>query len=80
MILRCVKFQLRPLNACRLFFQRTRAAFEAKLQRSSRATDFRVPQSICTMFNVMVDAKAQSAKLCAMDLDQEVAWTREKKT
>lgn len=52
--------------------ERTRAAFEAKLQRSSRATDFRVPQSICTMFNVMVDAKAQSAKLCAMDLGQEV--------
>ncbi|XP_061730495.1 calcium-dependent secretion activator 1 isoform X4 [Nerophis ophidion] len=51
--------------------KRTRAAFEAKLQRSSRATDFRVPQSICTMFNVMVDAKVQSAKLCAMDLDQE---------
>uniref|UniRef100_A0A8D3DXX8 Ca2+-dependent activator protein for secretion a n=1 Tax=Scophthalmus maximus TaxID=52904 RepID=A0A8D3DXX8_SCOMX len=51
--------------------KRTRAAFEAKLQRSSRATDFRVPQSICTMFNVMVDAKAQSAKLCAMDLGQE---------
>nr|XP_057921748.1 calcium-dependent secretion activator 1 isoform X9 [Doryrhamphus excisus] len=51
--------------------KRTRAAFEAKLQRSSRATDFRVPQSICTMFNVMVDAKAQSAKLCAVDLDQE---------
>ncbi|XP_061687294.1 calcium-dependent secretion activator 1 isoform X2 [Syngnathoides biaculeatus] len=51
--------------------KRTRAAFEGKLQRSSRTTDFRVPQSICTMFNVMVDAKAQSAKLCAMDLDQE---------
>ncbi|XP_029357057.1 calcium-dependent secretion activator 1 isoform X3 [Echeneis naucrates] len=51
--------------------KRTRAAFETKLQRSSRAIDFRVPQSICTMFNVMVDAKAQSAKLCAMDLGQE---------
>ncbi|KAG7229495.1 hypothetical protein INR49_031919 [Caranx melampygus] len=51
--------------------KRTRAAFEAKLQRSSRSIDFRVPQSICTMFNVMVDAKAQSAKLCAMDLGQE---------
>ncbi|XP_070405206.1 calcium-dependent secretion activator 1 isoform X2 [Nothobranchius furzeri] len=51
--------------------KRTRAAFEAKLQRSSRTTDFRVPQSICTMFNVMVDAKAQAAKLCAMDLEQE---------
>ncbi|XP_047439265.1 calcium-dependent secretion activator 1 isoform X15 [Mugil cephalus] len=51
--------------------KRTRAAFEAKLQKSSRATDFRVPQSICTMFNVMVDARAQAAKLCAMDLGQE---------
>ncbi|XP_045078858.1 calcium-dependent secretion activator 1 isoform X4 [Coregonus clupeaformis] len=51
--------------------KRTRVAFEAKLQKSSRTTDFRVPQSICTMFNVMVDAKAQSAKLCAMELGQE---------
>ncbi|KAL0978535.1 hypothetical protein UPYG_G00171820 [Umbra pygmaea] len=51
--------------------KRTRGAFEAKLQRSSRTTDFRVPQSICTMFNVMVDAKAQSAKLCAMEQGQE---------
>ncbi|XP_014886003.1 calcium-dependent secretion activator 1 isoform X2 [Poecilia latipinna] len=51
--------------------KRTRAAFEAKLQRSSRTTDFRVPQSICTMFNVMVDAKSQSAKLCEVDLGQE---------
>ncbi|XP_026162370.1 calcium-dependent secretion activator 1 isoform X8 [Mastacembelus armatus] len=51
--------------------KRTRTAFEAKLQKSSRGTDFRIPQSICTMFNVMVDAKVQSAKLCAMDLGQE---------
>ncbi|XP_023649781.1 calcium-dependent secretion activator 1 isoform X3 [Paramormyrops kingsleyae] len=51
--------------------RRTRAAFESKLQKSSRTTDFRVPQSICTMFNVMVDAKAQSAKLCAMEQGQE---------
>ncbi|XP_050978411.1 calcium-dependent secretion activator 1 isoform X5 [Labeo rohita] len=51
--------------------KRTRAAFEVKLQKSPRTTDFRVPQSICTMFNVMVDARAQSAKLCAMELSQE---------
>ncbi|XP_038872724.1 calcium-dependent secretion activator 1 isoform X5 [Salvelinus namaycush] len=51
--------------------KRTRVAFEAKLQKSSRTTDLRVPQCICTMFNVMVDAKAQSAKLCAMELGQE---------
>ncbi|XP_072522584.1 calcium-dependent secretion activator 1 isoform X3 [Salminus brasiliensis] len=51
--------------------KRTRIAFEVKLQKSSRTTDFRVPQSICTMFNVMVDAKVQSAKLCTMELGQE---------
>uniref|UniRef100_A0A8C5Q442 Calcium-dependent secretion activator 1 n=1 Tax=Leptobrachium leishanense TaxID=445787 RepID=A0A8C5Q442_9ANUR len=51
--------------------KRTRIAFEAKLQKTSRSTDFRVPQSICTMFNVMVDAKAQSTKLCSMELGQE---------
>ncbi|XP_064155395.1 calcium-dependent secretion activator 1-like isoform X14 [Anguilla rostrata] len=51
--------------------KRTRAAFESKLQKSSRSTDFRIPQSICTMFNVMVDAKDQSAKLCALEMGQE---------
>ncbi|KAM9444175.1 calcium-dependent secretion activator 1 isoform 1-T1 [Clarias gariepinus] len=51
--------------------KRTRVAFEVKLQKSSRTTDFRVPQSICTMFNVMVDARAQAAKLCAMEVGQE---------
>ncbi|KAF4112425.1 calcium-dependent secretion activator 1 isoform X1 [Onychostoma macrolepis] len=51
--------------------KRTRAAFESKLTKSSRSTDFRIPLSLCTMFNVMVDAKDQSAKLCAMELGQE---------
>ncbi|XP_067854937.1 calcium-dependent secretion activator 1 isoform X2 [Heptranchias perlo] len=51
--------------------KRTRIAFEAKLQKTSRSTDFRVPQSICTMFNVMVDAKTQSIKLCSMEAGQE---------
>ncbi|KAJ8258085.1 hypothetical protein GJAV_G00192990 [Gymnothorax javanicus] len=51
--------------------KRTRAAFESKLQKSSRGTDFRIPQSMCTMFNVMVDAKDQSAKLCAMEMGQD---------
>ncbi|XP_068010345.1 calcium-dependent secretion activator 1 isoform X4 [Melanerpes formicivorus] len=53
--------------------KRTRIAFEVKLQKTSRSTDFRVPQSICTMFNVMVDAKAQSTKLCSMEMGQEFA-------
>ncbi|XP_026116804.1 calcium-dependent secretion activator 1 isoform X15 [Carassius auratus] len=51
--------------------KRTKAAFESKLTKSSRSTDFRIPLSLCTMFNVMVDAKDQSAKLCAMELGQE---------
>ncbi|XP_078727715.1 calcium-dependent secretion activator 1-like isoform X4 [Lampetra fluviatilis] len=51
--------------------KRTRAAFEAKLQKMSRSTDFRVTQSICTMFNVLVDAKKQSVKLCHMEIGQE---------
>ncbi|XP_046698686.1 calcium-dependent secretion activator 1 isoform X14 [Silurus meridionalis] len=51
--------------------KRTRAAFESKLTKSSRSTDFRIPLSLCTMFNVMVDAKDQSAKLCAMEMGQE---------
>ncbi|KAM8930179.1 calcium-dependent secretion activator 1 isoform 2-T2 [Pelodytes ibericus] len=53
--------------------KRTRIAFEVKLQKTSRSTDFRVPQTICTMFNVMVDAKAQSTKLCTMEMGQEFA-------
>ncbi|XP_041944326.1 calcium-dependent secretion activator 1 isoform X8 [Alosa sapidissima] len=51
--------------------KRTRMALESKLTKSSRSTDFRIPLSICTMFNVMVDAKDQSAKLCAMEMGSE---------
>uniref|UniRef100_A0A673I1M1 Calcium-dependent secretion activator 1-like n=1 Tax=Sinocyclocheilus rhinocerous TaxID=307959 RepID=A0A673I1M1_9TELE len=51
--------------------KRTKTAFESKLAKSSRSTDFRIPLSLCTMFNVMVDAKDQSAKLCAMEMGQE---------
>lgn len=47
-------------------------AFESKLAKSSKSTDFRISPTLCTMFNVMVDAKDQSAKLCAMEMGQEV--------
>lgn len=50
----------------------TRMAFESKLAKSSKSTDFRISPTLCTMFNVMVDAKDQSAKLCAMEMGQEV--------
>lgn len=52
---------------------RTRAAFELKLQKASKTTDLRIPASVCTMFNVLVDARKQSAKLCALDGGQEVS-------
>uniref|UniRef100_A0A2K6KX21 Calcium dependent secretion activator 2 n=1 Tax=Rhinopithecus bieti TaxID=61621 RepID=A0A2K6KX21_RHIBE len=56
------------LEAC---VKRTRTAFELKLQKASKTTDLRIPASVCTMFNVLVDAKKQSTKLCALDGGQE---------
>ncbi|XP_058385060.1 calcium-dependent secretion activator 2 isoform X5 [Diceros bicornis minor] len=56
------------IEAC---VKRTRTAFELKLQKASKTTDLRIPASVCTMFNVLVDAKKQSTKLCALDGGQE---------
>ncbi|KAE8615981.1 hypothetical protein XENTR_v10008678 [Xenopus tropicalis] len=56
------------IEAC---VKRTRAAFELKLQRTNKSTDFRISASVCTMFNVLVDAKKQCAKLCVLDSGQE---------
>ncbi|XP_063302896.1 calcium-dependent secretion activator 2 isoform X3 [Pelobates fuscus] len=56
------------IEAC---VRRTRTAFELKLQRTSKTIDFRIPSSVCTMFNVLVDAKKQCCKLCALDGGQE---------
>ncbi|XP_069085989.1 calcium-dependent secretion activator 2 isoform X2 [Pleurodeles waltl] len=58
------------LEAC---VKRTRMAFELKLQKTTKSTDLRLPSSVCTMFNVLVDAKKQSAKLCVLDGGQEFA-------
>ncbi|XP_057185179.1 calcium-dependent secretion activator 2 isoform X6 [Triplophysa rosa] len=57
------------MEAC---VKRTKAAFDCKMQKSSRSTDFRVPLSVCTMFNVLMDAKKQCSKLCVLDQGQEV--------
>lgn len=54
---------------------RTRVAFELKLQKTNKSTDLRIPASLCTMFNVLVDAKKQTAKLCILDGGQEVGET-----
>nr|XP_056702100.1 calcium-dependent secretion activator 2 isoform X8 [Euleptes europaea] len=58
------------IEAC---VKRTRIAFELKLQKTSKSTDLRLPSSVCTMFNVLVDAKKQTAKLCILDGGQEFA-------
>nr|XP_008109455.1 PREDICTED: calcium-dependent secretion activator 2 isoform X10 [Anolis carolinensis] len=58
------------IEAC---IKRTRIAFDLKLQKMSKSTDLRIPASVCTMFNVLVDAKKQTAKLCVLDGGQEFA-------
>ncbi|XP_075584062.1 calcium-dependent secretion activator 2 isoform X6 [Pelecanus crispus] len=58
------------IEAC---VKRTRIAFELKLQKTNKTTDLRIPSSLCTMFNVLVDAKKQTAKLCILDGGQEFA-------
>ncbi|XP_061578203.1 calcium-dependent secretion activator 2 isoform X3 [Cololabis saira] len=57
------------MEAC---VKRTKSAFDAKMQKVSKSTDLRVPLSVCTMFNVLMDAKKQCSKLCALDCDQEI--------
>ncbi|XP_051545926.1 calcium-dependent secretion activator 2-like isoform X4 [Myxocyprinus asiaticus] len=56
------------MEAC---VKRTKAAFDSKMQKSSKSTDFRIPLSVCTMFNVLMDAKKQCSKLCVLDQGQE---------
>ncbi|KAM4733969.1 calcium-dependent secretion activator 2 isoform 1-T1 [Anableps anableps] len=56
------------MEAC---VKRTKSAFDAKMAKTSRSTEFRVPLSVCTMFNVLLDAKKQCSKLCVLDCNQE---------
>ncbi|XP_078273042.1 calcium-dependent secretion activator 2 isoform X2 [Rhinoraja longicauda] len=56
------------IEAC---VKRTRVAFEVKMQKLSKSTDLRIPSPVCTMFNVLVDAKKQSTKLCILEGAQE---------
>uniref|UniRef100_A0A8C5HE45 Calcium dependent secretion activator 2 n=1 Tax=Gouania willdenowi TaxID=441366 RepID=A0A8C5HE45_GOUWI len=56
------------MEAC---VKRTKSAFDTKMQKASKTTDFRVPPSVCTMFNVLMDAKKQCSKLCVLDSGQE---------
>uniref|UniRef100_A0A671P6B0 Calcium-dependent secretion activator 2-like n=1 Tax=Sinocyclocheilus anshuiensis TaxID=1608454 RepID=A0A671P6B0_9TELE len=56
------------MEAC---VKRTKVAFDSKMQKSCKSTDFRIPLSVCTMFNVLMDAKKQCSKLCVLDQGQE---------
>ncbi|XP_071371236.1 calcium-dependent secretion activator 2-like [Centroberyx affinis] len=56
------------MEAC---VKRTKSAFDGKMQKAGKSTDFRVSLSVCTMFNVLMDAKKQSSKLCVLDAGQE---------
>ncbi|KAM8861283.1 calcium-dependent secretion activator 2 isoform 2-T2 [Synchiropus picturatus] len=56
------------MEAC---VKRTKSAFDGKMQKASKSTDFRVSLSVCTMFNVLMDAKKQCSKLCVLDTGQE---------
>ncbi|MGH0132095.1 UNVERIFIED_CONTAM: hypothetical protein FKN15_018189 [Acipenser sinensis] len=50
---------------------KTRIAFDAKMQKANKSTDYRISPSVCTMFNVLMDAKKQCTKLCVLDAGQE---------
>uniref|UniRef100_A0A8D0DD12 Calcium dependent secretion activator 2 n=1 Tax=Sander lucioperca TaxID=283035 RepID=A0A8D0DD12_SANLU len=56
------------MEAC---VKRTKSAFDSKMQKASKSTDFRVALSVCTMFNLLMDAKKQCSKLCVLDTGQE---------
>jgi hypothetical protein len=52
-----------------LFFFRTDDKFQNHLKKGIvlNATDYLLPTEICAMVNVVIDAKNQSLKLCAVD-------------
>ncbi|KAM8891048.1 calcium-dependent secretion activator 2-like isoform 3-T3 [Spinachia spinachia] len=57
------------MEAC---IKRTKWAFDCKMQKAGRSTEFRVAPPLCTMFNVLMDAKKQCSKLCVLDAGQEI--------
>uniref|UniRef100_A0A8C7UP76 Calcium dependent secretion activator 2 n=1 Tax=Oncorhynchus mykiss TaxID=8022 RepID=A0A8C7UP76_ONCMY len=66
------RLKLMASNMMEACVKRTKAAFDSKMQKASKSTDFRVPLSVCTMFNVLIEAKKQCSKLCVLDSGLEV--------
>ncbi|XP_061750365.1 calcium-dependent secretion activator 2 isoform X9 [Nerophis ophidion] len=56
------------MEAC---VRRTKSAFDAKMQKANKSTDFRVPLCVCTMLNVLMDARRHCSTLCVLDTGQE---------
>ena len=52
-----------------IFLKRTDDKFQNHLKKGIvlNATDYLLPTEICAMVNVVIDAKNQSLKLCAVD-------------
>lgn len=60
------------LMACEMIescIQRTEASYQSWLKKSVTfiSTDYIIPSEMCAMVNVILDAKNQSFKLCAVD-------------
>uniref|UniRef100_A0A673XPF5 Calcium dependent secretion activator 2 n=1 Tax=Salmo trutta TaxID=8032 RepID=A0A673XPF5_SALTR len=66
------RLKLMASNMMEACVKRTKAAFDSKMQKASKSTDFRVSLLVCTMFNVLIDAKKQCSKLCVLDSGLEV--------
>ncbi|KAM9376547.1 calcium-dependent secretion activator 2 isoform 2-T2 [Pholidichthys leucotaenia] len=60
------RLKLMSMDMMEACVKRTKSAFDGRMQRANKSTDFRVSSSVCTMFNVIVDAKKQSSKLCVV--------------
>uniref|UniRef100_A0A8C7IJ08 Calcium dependent secretion activator 2 n=1 Tax=Oncorhynchus kisutch TaxID=8019 RepID=A0A8C7IJ08_ONCKI len=65
------RLKLMASNMMEACVKRTKAAFDSKMQKASKSTDFRVPLSVCTMFNVLIEARKQCSKLCVLDTGLE---------
>lgn len=63
-----------------LFIDRTENAFQTWLKKgvTFNSTDYVLPAELCAMVNVVLDAKQQSFKLCAVDGVDVVNFRRSK--
>ena len=60
---------IQKINKAHINISRTYTSFETQLKKGILidATTYVLPSEICAMVNVVLDAKNQSLKLCAVD-------------